>query len=179
MAGYFYLNRQSTQKVQNEVSSVPYYSYTPENCGLLISIGTDKLLVYMDFEDTVITVISADEIDREAQEIYGYSIDYKLECQYDVVERIVDVAGGIELELEGELLNCTGVQVVEILSNNADENFKNEVTRKIIENLSENDFKKEDILYIIEHSRTNLTVPDCYFWDEYIKDLCKNARFIN
>jgi hypothetical protein len=32
---------------------------------------------------------------------------------------------------------------------------------------------------IIENSQTDLNLVDCYFWDDYITDLCENLYFID
>lgn len=177
--GFIYIKNNQIKKVQSETPSVPYYSYTPENKGILLSIGTDKTLFYLNFREKVISIVFADEISDSAEELYGYTIDYFVKSDYGIVEWIVDSVDGIELEANGEVLNSTGVQVVDILSSSADDSLRYEITKKIIKKIGEKGFEKEGFLYIIENSKTNLTIPDCYFWYEFIPNLCKNARYVN
>mgnify|MGYP003315882712 CR=1 FL=1 len=33
--------------------------------------------------------------------------------------------------------------------------------------------------FIIENSSTDLTVPDIFHWEKYIKETCKKAYFVN
>ena len=112
--------------------------------------------------------------------LYGYSVDYLIEGDYDLLSGIIDIAGGIEMENGEEVLRFTGVQVTDILSRTTDrEELRRKIISKIIEKIRETGFQKADFLYIIENSNTNLTVPDCYYWSDYITDLCTNARIIN
>ncbi len=176
--GYFYLEN-AEQPAGNEASSVPYYSSVPDNSGVLFDIGGSKTFFYLDFEGEMLKVIFVDQKEI-TDEIYGYSVDYTITSDYSILAEITDIAGGIDMVVEGEMLRCTGVQVVDILTTSPDYlTLRREIIEKIIENLGKNGFQKQDFLYIIENSDTNLTVPDCYFWDEYISLLCKNVRIIN
>ncbi len=177
--GYFYLDSK-TQTVQNEAPSVPYYSSVPENAGVLLDIAGSKTLYYLDFENMTMAVIFADNEAIDNNEIYGYQVDYTVMADYPLLASIVDMAGGINLEAEGEMLSFTGVQVADMLSVSTDfDTLRREVTKKTLDGIRQNGMEKEDLLYIIENSETDLTVPDCYFWADYIKDICKTVRIVN
>ena len=177
--GYFYLQSSYTP-AQIDTPSVPYYSSVPENAGVVFDIGGSKTFFYLNFEALTISVVYADFLEEDAVEIYGYGIDYTISTDYSVLAEIIDIGGGIDLDVNGEKLNCTGVQVVDILTTAADFNsLRREVTEKTLKALSCSSFQKSDFLYIIENSDTNLTVPDCYFWSDYFAELCGGARYVN
>ena len=167
------------QKVQNETESEPYYSPSIENAGIMFDILGDKTYFYLNFEDEEISVIYADNIEYE-DEIFGYPIDYTVSSNFDIIGGIVDGVGGINLQLEGENLAFTGVQVVELLEKTADRaELRRVIVDEIISSISRQGFTREQFLYIIENSETNLTFPKCYYWSEYMKEICKLKRVIN
>ncbi len=177
--GYFYLSADN-KTVQNETESVPYYSQYPEPCGIMFDFLGDKTFFYLDFEAENLSVIYADEADTSSGEIYGYPIDFSVSADYSLLGFIVDAVGGINLNIDGENLSVTGVQVAEIMETTAErEELRREITKEIIFGISKQGFQRESILYIIENSDTNLTVPDCYYWSEYIGEACKLPRMIN
>ena len=53
----------------------------------------------------------------------------------------------------------------------------------LIEEYNPNKFTSPDNTfigkYIIENTKTDLTVPNCYYWPPYIKKIAKNVVFIN
>ena len=175
--GYFYLSGHISN-VQNEVEKVPYYDYVPQNTGLLFNVLDNKTLAYLDFENQSLRVCFI-EGDISQNNIYGYEIDYEIEADLSLVSEIVDILGGIDLNINGEALNYTGAQIKEILEKNTDDMIEKQIIKSIIETVAKNGFHKKDFLVIIENSETNLTVPNCYDWENYIGKLCKNTFFIN
>ena len=175
--GYFYL-KGANKKVQNEAPKVPY-SYTPENTGILLDIGGSKTLYYLDFLNKELCIIFVgDSFDPD--DIYGYCVDYTVTASYETIEGIVNNIGGIDLTVDGEMLLATGEQVVDYLTTSSDYyERKRQIIRIIAQKISLTGFSKEDFLYIIENSETSLTVPDCYFWSDYITELCKTVKIIN
>lgn len=172
--GFLYLES-INKTVENKSEKVPYYQL-PENKGILLDIDGSKTLFYMNFEKNNLSVIYPDM----EEEIYDYEIDYKIKSDYKIVEEIIDILGGIDLKISEETYNYTGAQVVDLISKTEDiEPLKKTVTEKVIEKIGERGMTLEEFVYIIENSETNLTIPDCYTWPEYIKEICKNARFIN
>ena len=49
----------------------------------------------------------------------------------------------------------------------------------ILRSVAENGLEDEAFNYIIDKSDTDLTVPDCLAWRNYISRLCENGRIIN
>ena len=177
--GYFYLDSK-LQDVKQNVQSVPYFSDEPDNVGMMIEIEGQKTFFFLDFYYKGVNVIyDADDL-IENGNIMGYQIDHYILADYSLLEGIIDIVGGIELENGSEALRYTGVQITDMLSTSVDyDNLERMVIKKIIKKISENGFQKEDFLYIIENSETTLTVPICYYWSDYMKELCGSLNEVN
>ena len=97
-----------------------------------------------------------------------------------MLEYIIDAVGGIALKIGEETLSLTGVQVSNILETNTErEELRREIAEQIILKISKQGFDRENVLYIIENSKTDLTVPDCYYWSEHLKEVCQLPRMVN
>lgn len=177
--GYFYLDKK-LEPADNKTSSVPYTRSLPENTGIKFKMGGKGLLVYMDFEQEQLSLIFDDRDTSVGGMLYGYSVDYIVEGDFDLLAGIIDILGGIELEMENEVLRYTGVQISDLLSiQSGSDTLMREIILKLTEKVKESGFKTEDFVYIIKNSNTNLTVPDCYYWSEYIGGLCENVQMVN
>lgn len=173
--GYYYLFP-SDKAVQTKEEKVPY-SYLPENAGLMFDFSGKKTYIYLDFDKNSVSVIFTD---TDEDTIYGFPVDYTVEADYNLLGGIVDAVGGIDLAINNEPLTYTGVQIVQVLSTTpVADDLRSEIVSEILYKISQNGFLREDFLYIIENSNTNLTVPDCYYWQDSLKSLCKTVRIIN
>ena len=178
--GYFYL-RQSFKKTENTVSNEPYSFSPPENCGVLLSLDGDLTFLYLDFAgETLYVVIPPEGFDTYEKEIYGYGIDRTVRSDYSLLSVIVDYAGGIELEINGERLRCTGAQVTDMMSRTADTGeFKRTVITSLLNRVGENGIDEKVFSAVINMSTTDLAVPDCFRWENYIKRMCADGRIVN
>ncbi|MGN0492471.1 MAG: hypothetical protein ACI4F7_02395 [Acutalibacteraceae bacterium] len=176
--GYFYL-RKNFKEAENKVSSVPYSFSAPESKGIMLDICGSLTFLYLDFEEERLTVIVPPEKEY-TDEIFGYPVDFTVTTDYRLVSAIIDYADGIELNLNGETLRYTGVQVYDILSRTVDTSeLKRKIITALLEKIGENGIDGEVFGYIIQNTETDLTVPDCYYWEKYIARLCKNGGIIN
>ena len=50
---------------------------------------------------------------------------------------------------------------------------------KIIEKTTEYGISTEDFLFMIENSKTEISMLDCYHWVKYIPEICNNVRYVN
>ena len=91
---------------------------------------------------------------------------------------IIDRIGGIDLTFEEETLRYTGSQVIECLLKDNTNKVKRQIISQIFEKISKNDFSKDDFVYIIENSKTNLRLIDCIYWIGYLKDMSATVNFI-
>ncbi len=175
-AGYYYLNS-NFQAVENEAESVPYTQENPQNAGLMLKIGEGRTFFYLDFENEKLFVSLKPEV--ENNEIYGYEVDYTITADIDILRDAVDYLGGIEMSVEGDVLRYTGIQVCSIYVSSANGEIKGEILEKICEKVAHNGVALDFFANIIENSQTDLTIPDCYFWDEEIQILCRNLQIID
>lgn len=176
--GYFYL-RHNFKETENKVSSVPYSFSAPESKGIIFDICGSLTYIYLDFEEERLKVIIPPEKEYR-EEIFGYPIDFTVKTDYRFVAAVIDYADGIELNLDGETLRYTGVQISDILSRTVDvSELKRAIITALMEKIGENGIDGEVFDYLVESTETDITVPDCYYWEKYIAVLCKNCGIIN
>ena len=176
---YFYLSKSlGDMAVDKTEESIPY-EMTREDCGLLFkTISGLKILFYLDFNDLQTTVLVINDQEPYKTEYAGYSVDYTLEAGRELVEGMIDRIGGIELELEGERLRYTGVHVTELLSRDVGTTLKIDIITAICKKISQNGLKTDDFVFMIENTKTELAVPDCYTWHEDIDVMFSRANII-
>ena len=170
-AGYLYLDSTITDiDVTKTEEKVQYYETLPQDTTVLFNICDDNILVNLCFSDKTLKVISAEDFDENQNTVYGYNIDYYINCNYKIVGYLTDIAGGVELEGK----RYTGVQITEMLEySGVTKETKKLITEKIIQGISENGFNKDDMLYITENADTNLKFASAYTWTQYIGELCE------
>ncbi len=175
--GYYYIDA-NLKPVQNETENVPYSQESPENAGVLLEIGGDKTFFYLDFESEKLFVsVMPEEVN--GGEIYGYSVDYTVSANYQLLSDIVDYVGGIEMTLDDTVLRYTGIQVSELAQTNTGGELKREIIAKICEIIEQSGVALDFFANIIETADTDLTIPDCYFWEDKIDTLCQNLQIID
>ena len=165
--GYYYIDSQNI-KVENEAESVPYYSQLPENKSVEIKMGTRSIGFNMDFEQMEIIVA----INPEA-----YNADFLVEADYSLLADICNYFDGINLMREAETLRYTGEQVVELLAQDNSDKIRVDIISAVFEKMAEQGIGADFFNMIITKSKTNIKMPDCYFWVEYMDDISKNAKF--
>ena len=170
-AGYLYLDSTVGDiDVTKTEEKVPYYETLPQDATVMFNICEDNILVNLCFSNKTIKLVLAEDSVGNQDTVYGYNIDYYLNCDYKTVGYLTDIAGGIELEGE----RYTGVQITDMLEYSVvTKETKKLITEKIILGISENGFTKEDMLYIIENADTNLKFASAYTWIDYIGELCE------
>lgn len=179
VGGYLYIDSEITPTEQN-TSSVQYYSEAPENVGIMFELRGHKTYCFLDFYYKKLNVIFDAESFSTDDNIMGYPIDYSLKLDDELFAQIIDLVGGVELQTEEGILRYTGVQIVDMMNYSTDfKRYEREIIRKIFEKIGENGFSKQDFLYIIEKGDTAITVPICYYWTDYIKELCGSLNEVN
>lgn len=176
---YLYANlKQKEQTAQAKKQDVPYSAEEPKNSGLLINFpDNSRLLVYLDFASQMIFTSIIEDNSVPQKQYYGYTVNYNVNADYNLISAIIDRIGGIELNLDGKELRYTGVQITDIISSKTDiSSLKRDIICAVFKKISKNGFSKDDFVYIIENSETDLTVPDCYYWQDYIGEM--SSRFV-
>ena len=126
--GYTYL-KHNIKSANNVTPQVSYYSSVPDDAGIMLEIGDDKTLFFLDFQKEQMTVVLLGESEIDTKEAYGYDATYSVKGDYELVSAIVDSIDGIDLFYGGEMLCRTGVQVTDIISR---ERNSNEIKKEII-----------------------------------------------
>ena len=166
--GYYYIDSQNI-KVENEAHSVPYYSQLPENKSVQIKMGTRSAGFYLNFEKQEITVT----INPEA-----YNADFTVETDYSLLSDICNYFDGINLMRDAETLRYTGEQMVDLLASDNSDKARADIIFAIFQKMTEQGVGADFFNMIITKSKTNMKMPDCYFWAEYMDDISKNAEFL-
>ena len=171
--GYYYIDSHDI-KVENNVESVPYYTQTPDNKGVMFVFGTKCVYTYSDFENSRVLVI----LDNSNISEMGYEIDYTVEANYMLISEMCDYFEGVNLTIDAETLRYTGNQVVELLSISGDYNLRENIICAIFEKMAQQGVEANFFNSIINESKTNLKMPDCYFWCDFMDDIAKDINFI-
>lgn len=168
--GYLFLNSNSSFTDVKE-NKVPYYEPRPKNANIKIN---DITMLFLDFEKEELRVLFLDENDN-----YNYDNEFYLNCDINVLADLIDLLGGVNLQINNENLSYTGNQVKEIIKEHNAEIFYRKIAFEIIRKISIKGLLQEDIFLSIKNSDTNISVKDCYDWNEYIKNMCINVLFLN
>ena len=176
----YYSLKPNESPVKQNMSNISYYDYTPESVGLSVEISSEKTFLFLDFYNKSINIIyDFEKMDSDGSTL-GYTVDYYIKGDYEFLAKLVDLIGGIELEENGETFRYTGVQVADMLQISASyDDLERIVIRKILKKIKTTGLTKEDFLYIIENSETSLSVPICYNWPQYVKELCSFINEVN
>ncbi len=181
-ASYAYLNfsfKKSMAKIDQKEENVPY-EHIPDNAGIgfLLPDGS-ALLTYLNFKEKCINVINVEQYDKSNNMYFGYTMDYTVQVNHTLIAGLVDRVGGVAIRANGEMLRYTGVQVVDAISNSKDNDIKEQIITEIFRRISENGFSKEDFVYIIQNSKTDLSLLNCIYWINDINKICDNIVFID
>ncbi len=175
--GYIFVS-ENAKKVDSNVESVPYTQETPKNAGILFNINGSETYIYLNFDEQKITISLRPDEPFE-NEIYGYPLDFTVTATSDLICVMADYLNGLELDIEGENYRYTGVQIKDILATENGQEFKAKLIKSICTRSISSRPQVDFFAAIIENSQTNLNLVDCYFWDDYITDLCENLHFID
>lgn len=179
---YFYLNKNlktAEMPAGKNRENVPYRE-TPENCGLRFFLpGKKVMLIFLDFTEQISYIINIDSNNTAGNAYAGYGFSYDFTLDYSVLSELFDRLGGLDLDINGEALRLTGVEVCDRLCRDNSGNFAFNVANAVCGRLAADGFSGDDFVYLLENSGTNLTVPVCIYWQPHIKKMFANAVFVN
>ena len=159
--------------------TVPYIR-TPESRGIaLIFPNGSATLTYLDFDEECIRLLDIENFDESCPEYYGYTVDYTIQIGYELIEGIIDRVGGIELEMEGQKQRYTGIQVIDLIAYGRAKDMKRQIILQVFDKISKNSFSKDDLVYILENSKSTLSFVDCIDWINHLKNISSRVEFIN
>lgn len=176
---YLRYNINKVAEAQQKDYTVPY-EHVPDNAGIgFLLPDSSAVLVYLNFENGCINVVNIENYDENNSQYYGYTVDYTIEVTAQLISGIVDRVGGINIQVDGKTLRYTGVQVVELISGNKESNIKSQIIREVFRQISKSGFSKENFVYIIQNTNTDLSLLDCIYWMDYIDNIRGDIKFIN
>lgn len=182
LGAYAYLDynlKRQTAEADRKDYTVPYEQKL-ENAGIAFLLPDGSaVLAYLNFENDCINVINIEQYDSGNDLYYGYTADFTVETDYKLIGGIIDRVGGVNIEIDGETLRYTGIQVIDLISQNSNSGIKNQIIIGVFEQISKNNFSKDDLWYIIENSNSSLTVIDCVYWLDHIGQVCRTINFVN
>lgn len=182
MCAYAYLDKNLQKKAENidkKNYTVPYEKL-PDNKGIAFVLPDNgAVLAYLDFEEKSVKVLQIENFDDDSGEYFGYTCDYTVNVDYNLLSGIIDRTGGVNLNQNGETLRFTGVQVVDLLSVDNSGDIKKQLPHEIFNQISNNGFSKDDFLYLIKNADTDLKITDCIYWIDYFDKITKNVIFVN
>lgn len=168
-SAFLYLRQDKISRQSDTEQSLIPYSSAPDNVALLFELPHGTLLFELDFGKALLTVTADPDTELISGKYFTVSADERL------VAGMIDRVGGIELLTDGELLRFTGHQVTELFGYYTDtEALRNSILEEYLKKAGEVGLSRQDLVYLIENSQTDLTVPDCFYWPEYTAELCQN-----
>ena len=175
--GYVSLN-EDFSKASTEKEKVPYTQEKPQNAGILFNINGEETFFFLNFEECNITVALNPE-EPINNEIFGYSLDYKITANSDLLSEITDYLNGLEFTILGEDYRYTGQQIKALIESDNTKRLRYKIIDAIFNRIVSNGVATDFFGLIIKKSETNLNLVDCYFWSEYLTELSKNLRYID
>lgn len=175
--GFYYLNK-NFETANQVTEKVPYKQNLCDNKGVLFAINNKEIFVYLDFLESKI-IISLNPEKSDEGKIYGYSHEYTVTGNDDLVVALIDNIGGIELDADGEKLRYTGVQVCELLKRSDSLELRRNIITEVCKKIERFGVDSSFVVHIINNSENNINLGDCYFWDENLAEVCSNLHFID
>ncbi|MBR7071107.1 MAG: hypothetical protein IKI29_02965 [Clostridia bacterium] len=135
-----------------------------------------EILFGMHFSDERLTVVFADGKPRDSY--CGYVPDFTVRTDYQFLANWIDRFGGINLTANDTETRYTGIQIVELFSEiTASQNQLSEILTQHLYQIASFGMTGQDFVFLIENTETDLTVPDCFDWQNHLPGLCRNASF--
>lgn len=164
-------------------TDVPYSNegFVPQNRTVLFTFP-DNYSVALDlqFDKKFVNAMVLPDTKKETAEIYGFKITDSAKCDYSFIMDFIDHIGGIDLNLTGETLRYTGVQVCNLIASNlGNTGIRAQILEAVFVKISKNGFSSEALSCIIEETDTSLSTPACYGWDEWIPKVCISFNIVN
>lgn len=183
-ASFFYLKHGLDEKnnaVAKSESSVPYQKSNCENTCLVFCLDDGSaVMIYLDFSSNkVISAVMYDYSEKDEKTL-GYTADFKIYADWNLVAGIIDRIGGIELDINGESLRLTGVQTVDLISSGGVTfDLYRSILLSVYKRIARVGLSNADLVYIIENGKTDMSMPDCYYWQDLLPELFSRSSIIN
>ena len=178
--GYLYYNINKKILSADEKDFETEYQYLPDSEGIgFLLPDSSAILVYLNFKENCINVVNIDVYDQKCDLYYGYTMDYIVEVDEQLIGGIVDRVGGVNVSVGGQTYRYTGSQVDELMKTVSSDSVKSQIISEIFKQISKNGFTRENFVYILQNAETNLTIIDCINWLGFIDKIKENIVFMD
>lgn len=171
--GFYYLGV-STKTANSVTEKVPYKS-VPENVCVLLSFGENQSVYYLDFENNALEIYTDKPVERALKN--GIIITDYLNSNNAFLIDIIDKSGGIEYEINGELLRLTGTQVLDYYVRGVIE--QKELIFKICDNIAKYGLSFDEISSLISGNDTSLSYEEIMLWSDFLPLVAENLVFVS
>jgi len=178
--GYLYLNSLVDDiTISNKAESVPFNSVTPQTTDILFEVEGDYFLLLLNFNDLSLRAKLSVNDSFTATQLSDYASDYKVLCDYKIVEYFVDNVGGLEIDTGDEVLRFTGIQTIDLLrnENTSCEDVEN-IISQLFSKLGECGFWDDYLRYIISNTECNIDYTKAFRWCDYLSKMCLDFEFL-
>ena len=162
---------------------VPYepQSDYPADTTLLFNFEDGyALCLRLQFQKNFIDAMFLKESQTELFETYGFYPSETVNCSYSFIMDFIDTIDGITLDIFGEEMRYTGVQVCNIIAvNNNHTETKIKVLKAIFNKIYKIGFSSDALYCIMNNTDNTLSVPDCYGWTDLIGKMCNCYNIVN
>ncbi|MBR6503121.1 MAG: hypothetical protein IKT42_06740 [Clostridia bacterium] len=177
--GYLYYNLNKKILNADEKNFETEYRYLPDSEGIgFLLPDSSAILVYLNFKENCINVVNIEVYDKNNDVYHGYTMDYTVEVDEQLIGGIVDRVGGVNVSVGGETYRYTGSQVEELIKTVPNGSVKSQIISEIFKQISKNGFTRENFVYILQNAKTNLSILDCINWLGFIDQIRKNIVFV-
>ena len=171
--GFYYLGV-STKTANSVTEKVPYRN-VPENVSILFSFNDNSTLYYFDFSNSTLEVYCNKPIERALKN--GIIITDYLNSNNAFLIDLIDKSGGIEYEINGELLRLTGTQALDYYVRGVIE--QKELIFKICDNIAKYGLSFDEISSLISGNDTSLSYEEIMLWSDFLPTVSENIVFIS
>ena len=179
-AAAFFVFNEKNESVSNDTPKVPYYEQNPpDNVGLLFRFGVKGSVFFdLDYHNSKISAILFNEkTTKQGVLDYGYTVDYVVDADYIFLADFIDRFGGLEFQNGDKLQRYTGVQITDMLEN--DKLTEKQLISTILLKINSSGFSKNDLMFLIKNTHTDLSYPSGYPLIANFHDLCLRINFVN
>ncbi len=171
--GFYYLSLK-TKTVNSNQEKVPYKS-VPENVCVLLSFGENQSVYYLDFENNALEIYTDKPIERALKN--GIPITAYINADNSFLIDLIDKTGGIEYEIEGELLRLTGTQALDYYVRGVIEG--RELIFKICNNIAKYGLSADEIGLLISGKDTSISYEQIILWSDFLPLVAENLVFVS
>ena len=139
-----------------------------------------SLCVSLKFKEGFISALFLENAGKKAFENFGFYPSETIHFSYASLMDFIDTIDGITLDIFGEEMRYTGVQVCNIIAVNKDHvETKVKILKAVFNKIYKIGFSSDALYSIMNNTENTLSVPDCYGWTDYLGDLCNRYNIVN